>query len=161
MVKQPRFAPKIPFENDLMNKNNFRNMRNTPRKGFNCGGYALGTFSWYNPCGEINPTNMYDFDTVTEAETLTRMCVLQMLHDFDDLRVIEKINQLEPNEYAIAFRLSSDGDFHYLKRSKRGHWIGKQGGSNFITSFRVHEVFHEDWGGRYDGPIALFAKKYQ
>ena len=37
------------LNDDPFNKNNNRNLRNTPRRHFNCGGYALGTFSWYCP----------------------------------------------------------------------------------------------------------------
>ena len=37
---------------DLFNRNGERNAFNTDQWYYNCGGYALGTFSWYLFCRE-------------------------------------------------------------------------------------------------------------
>ena len=34
---------------DYLNKNKTRNQDNTYESGYNCGGYALRTFSWFYP----------------------------------------------------------------------------------------------------------------
>lgn len=87
--------------------------------------------------------------------------VTQMVRDFSDrnLRIINEISELGQGEYAIAFRLSSDGDFHYIKRNLIGRWYHKRGASAEILYMSTDEVFHSEWCGRYDGPIILLAIK--
>ena len=60
------------LQDDPFNKNNKRNVRNTERNTYNCGGYALGTFSWYCPHDENDEKSGrwgydYGFTTMDEA----------------------------------------------------------------------------------------------
>lgn len=146
---------------DELNLKNFRNIKNTEKRAYNCGGYALGTFSWYLP---FEFSTWWDFeddeDKFEKMEKLTEDFVDYMLKDFSDLRVISKISDLKKNEYAIAFKVSSDGDFHYVKRQTNGVWRHKRGAMSRIEYMSIEEVFHEDWCyGRYDGPLVLLAKR--
>lgn len=85
--------------------------------------------------------------------------VAQMIRDFSNrgLRIINKVDELHDNEYAFAFRLSADGDFHYIKRSLIGQWYHKRGASLDIDRMITAEVFNTRWCGRYNGPIILMA----
>lgn len=147
------------FRKDLFNHSNARNVQNTNQQDYNCAGYALGTFSWYLPTHTDEIWGDW-FEDDTEIAKVTQMCVKVMLEDFADLRVIADMSELGINEYAIAFRISSDGDFHYMKQSFYKEWKHKTGWGD-IHEISQEEVFTTEWcGGRYDGPIVLLAKKF-
>ena len=126
-----------------------RNIRNTDKFDYNCGGYALESFSWYLPRHNNVPTGE-DYGSTVED------CVKAMMEDFPNLRAIASIDDLKENEYAVAFRLS-DCDFHYVKRASNGHWYHKMGSAPFISTIKKEVVFSESWGHGYTGKIALLA----
>jgi hypothetical protein len=156
------------YLDDPFNKLNNRSMKNTKRNTFNCGGYALGTFSWYCP---HNPEDEkfdswygrcydYGFENREEAWTKTMYAVSKMVLDFEGkLRMITDLSQLQKSERVVAFRLSSDGDFHYIKKCSNGRWQHKCGSSFPIHQMTQYEVFNTEWCGRYDGPVILLAIK--
>lgn len=148
------------FASDLFNLNRNRNEKNTSQWDYNCGGYALGTFSWYLPNDEDDRDKFWGWQdhSYEEMEAITLTCVEWMLNDFNDLRIIQQLNEVRHDEYAIAFRVSSDGDFHYIRQDKFRTWTHKCGSSHIRTITRW-EVFHTEWNDRYNGPIVLFAKK--
>ena len=148
------------FASDLFNRNRNRNERNTSQWDYNCGGYALGTFSWYLPNDNDDVEDFWGCQdhSYEEMVSITRTCVDWMLDDFDDLRIIHRLSEVRHDEYAIAFRVSSDGDFHYIKQGKFRTWTHKCG-MGCINTITRWEVFHTHWNDRYDGPIVLFAKK--
>ncbi len=157
------------YLDDPFNKIANRSLANTQRDTFNCGGYALGTFSWYCPHNPEDETPDdwfgmcydYGFRDREEAWVKTMYAVSKMVLDFEGkLRMITHLEQLDKKtERVVAFRLSSDGDFHYIKKSKNGHWHHKQGASFPIHRMSQHDVFNTDWCNRYDGPIVLLAIK--
>ncbi len=156
-----RYNPADPFNHD-----NRRNLRNTQRDKFNCGGYALGTFSWYCPHSESDGRGRlciydYSFSNREEAWVKTMYSVSNMILDFEGrIRMIKDLSQLNKlTERVVAFRLSSDGDFHYIRKNLNGRWYHKRGASPSIWEMSEHEVFHTNWCGRYDGPIVLLAIK--
>lgn len=149
---------------DILNKNKERNIKNSNKWDYNCAGYALGTFSWYCPY-EKDTRSFFDFIipprlTEEEMEKRTKNYIEQMLNDFDDLRIIDNLRELRFNEYAIAFRVSPDDDFHYVKRTRGGLWYHKRGNTPFIERMKKSEVFSDCWCERYTGRLVLFAKKY-
>lgn len=151
------------LKDDPFNRNNRRNINNTPKENYNCGGYALGTFSWYCPHAEEDDSwgsYDYSFDTREEAWIKTMYAVSKMVLDFEGkLHMIKSLDQLnEATERVVAFRLSSDGDFHYIKKGLNG-WYHKCGASRYIRRMSEHDVFYTNWNNRYDGPIVLLAIK--
>ena len=160
MVVVPHFSNEVPYAEDRFNSNRNRNINNTCKMDYNCGGYALGTFNWYLPFINESEHIPLDFETMEEAEALTDHCVKSMLLEFKsrNLRVVDNLSCLKINEYAFAFRISSDGDFHYVRRHTNGNWFHKCGAESTIRLMKSEEVFTTDWcNGRYDGPIVLFA----
>lgn len=116
---------------DLFNNERARNIHNTDTHLYNCAGYALGTFSWYQPYDnlDVHDSLFSDFNTL---ESITQQTVSCMLKDFEGrLRIISSLKELEKNEYAIAYRVSSDGDFHFMKRQEQ----------DGIISEAVHQLF--------------------
>ena len=161
MVSHPWFCNEILCEyEDEMNKTNVRNVDNTDKCSYNCGGYALNTFSWYQPIEDEyfnNPLGNY-FDTDEERDKAFRYCVDNLLRDFAyrNIRLIGDIDDIASNEYAFAFRVSSDGDFHFVKRSRNGIWRHKRGRNPLLEIMHADEVFSKCWCNRYDSPIAFF-----
>ena len=134
---------------DEYNRLGKRNIKNTTKCTYNCGGYALESFSWYLP--RLNGDDVCRADGTTIED-----CVKAMEEDFPNLRRIQEISELKENEYAVAFRLS-DYDFHYIKRARNGHWYHKMGCLHYINTMKEEVVFSESWGRGYDGEIALLA----
>lgn len=153
---------------DAFNKEKTRNIHNTYPYEYNCGGYALETFSWYRPCYAEeehvviwgDDKNGLDYDEETE---ITEMAITVMLKEFNDLRIINNLKELCENEYAIAFRIGCGcNDFHFMKRHRNGHWSEKCGGRN-IHPVLKKDVFAKQWYNGYDtysGKLILFAKKF-
>lgn len=146
------------FKEDLFNQNHKRNVYNTNQFDYNCGGYALGTFSWYLPSYSTSVWGMFRNYNENEMAQITEAAVEVMLRDFSDLRLIFDLRQVQKNEYAIAFRVSSDGDFHFARQDCHKKWSHKRG-SSAICKISQRYIFHNNWHGRYDGPLILFAKK--
>ena len=137
-------------ENDIHNFQKKRNLNNSNKRYYNCAGYALETFNWYAPSEHYRELDLTDLDD----------CVDFMIKDFNGyLRRINDISELKEDEYAIAFRMSNDNDFHYIKRDKRGIWRHKRGGMPFIETIKQKYVFSDLWFSYYEGEIALLAKK--
>lgn len=158
MVVVPWFSDTPPYAEDTLNSNRNRNINNTGKMDYNCGGYALGTFNWYLPF--LPEQERYiAHDTWEEAMKLTEMCVQTMQIEFKsrNLRTIESLRELREEEYAFAFRISTDGDFHYVRRHTNGRWFHKCGADSHIRSMTIDEVFSDEWIGRYNGPLVLFA----
>lgn len=153
---------------DFFNKKHKRNIKNTNFRCYNCGGYALNIFSWYIP---RDKNNILRFNATTEKEMLstTKIAVEFMLNEFKDLRVITDLKELQPNEYAIAFRIGGvkgENDFHFMKRGQNGRWYHKQGCLG-IQSIGKEKVFADEWISTswmgtcvYCGKLVLFAKKF-
>lgn len=136
-------------------------LQTTDRKHFNCGGFALNTFDWFSfDWGKYS----FGFFVATNAkeahEKITRLSA-DLLSMFDDLRPIHSIQELNADEYAIAFRLSCDKypDFHFLKRGQNGIWYEKRGHEEKIRIFPKKNLFARKWNDRYGYEIAFFAKK--
>ena len=151
---------KLLNNSDLFNVQRKRNINNTKRHLYNCAGYALETFSWYCPNEEDWGYWGYDED-LSDAEMFAKTfeTVQFMLKDFKGhLRLIGSVDEVQENEYAIAYRVSSDGDFHFMKKMVNG-WHHKRGGSAHIYIETEDYVLNEIWCNRYDGPIVLMAMR--
>ena len=153
---------------EFFNENHKRNVNNTYVRSYNCGGYAFNTFSWYCPYSN-NRGRKYNSTTERSMLNTTNKAVEFMLKEFNDLRVITDLKELQPNEYAIAFRIGGVGgedDFHFMKRGKNGKWYHKPGGTE-IQFIAKEKVFADKWVSKtwagtytYRGKLVLFAKKF-
>ena len=119
---------------------------------YNCGGFALGTFSCYAPYSLLEAM----FNPSAIDKSIGAM-VQWMLEEFPDLHIIKSVKELQPNEYAIAFRKSSI-DFHFMRRMTDGTWAHKPGNTP-IVKIDGRKVFSKEWPNGYNSEIYLFAKK--
>ena len=140
-------------EEDEFNLNKMRNIKNTERYEYNCAGYALNTFSWYEPVSYDEAPDFYK-----GAQEDYDHCIGVMLEDFPTSRRIENIKEALKNETIIAFRIG-DGDFHYIVRKLNKQWYHKIGHLPEIRRMSEKTVFSPCWYGRYDKQIILFAKR--
>lgn len=165
---------------DFFNEKHTRNEQNTLQGDYNCGGYALRTFSWYLPYKYDEDDHPYDCNfewmedlvyeghiSIEEAtEEILWGNVKKMLSDFaGKIRVVQMDDHLEADEELIAFRLSvmrdgkwvEDMDFHYIVL-RDGQWKHKPGRDK-IDSFDFTE---EPWITSYfvyNSPIVYLAHK--
>ena len=131
----------------MLNLDKKRNRKNVSQRVYNCGGYALNTFSWYRPADDIDFD--YGENEMSKKEMLaqTQKCVDYMLEQFDGLlRVVQGSWELQENEYMIAFKIDAGGenDFHFCKRAKNGHWYHKRG-QYPIEKIKKAKVFKDKW----------------
>jgi hypothetical protein len=146
---------------DYLNRKGLRNVDNTDEQSYNCGGYALGCFSWYRPCG-VNfsyGSEEYGSCEYIGEERATEACVRAILKDFPQLRVIADINDVPLEVEVIAFRIGQVyDDFHFMVR-RHGRWTHKMG-NGVIRRITEDEVLYEhDWFNKYYGRLILFAKE--
>lgn len=158
---------------DYLNKLKKRNENNTKSNSYNCGGYALRTYSWYLPYEDEDELNWevscYDFEDEEDLLTvLTERCVEKIAEDFrGSIRCFVAYPEIsyDPAQYElIAFRVSADlndfyecedWDFHF-KVLRDGRWMEKNGSES------IHECDEDDWDGPgyfYNGDTVYFLHK--
>jgi len=175
---------------DYYNIKGTRNSDNTDDYEYNCGGYALNTFSWYEPYKEDlddieNEIAEYIESGYEKKEIyhfFLNMFTKNLLSEIRGLRLVNDKSEVKPDERLIYFRffyeLVSDfddewegtcdcydyvhSDFHF-RFYENGHWYEKNG------SGPVHMCDGDDNDGpvwvcganAYDSPIIKFALKIQ
>lgn len=147
---------------NLKQRRNYNNMRKL-QYDYNCGGYALGTFSWYLPFSkeesEYYDEEFFFIDTTEVTAVRLEKCASYIVSEIPWARRIQTIEECDQDEYAVAFRFGG-GDFHFLRQLKGDVWKGKSGALGF-TIYSQESVFRSDWNCRYNSPIVLFACKYR
>ena len=125
----------------------------------NCAGYALGTFSWWQPAKCIDWSCLYSgVRTARGRKSHLENFVKCLLDDVPNLQRISSIDEAPKGVEVIACRVG-DYDFHFIRRARNGHWLHKRGGLPRIHTMTVTEVFSDNWcDGKYYGEIALFIK---
>lgn len=164
---------------DYFNEKQTRNEENTEKKDYNCGGYALKTFSWYLPY-EYDEKDYPFFSNSDLAEYLMdigysveeimdeilRVNTEKMLKDFSGkLRVVQRYSHIESDEELIAYRLSlevdssciDDMDFHFVV-FRNGKWMSKMGADE-VKLFVFTEEQWETPNFIYNSPIVYLAHK--
>ena len=161
-----------------------KNSRKTYRGSYNCGGYALRTYTWFLPYQCLNTEdekllnkeddlkeyvyeiwdemdeNVYDErDIKSICNNAASMLVDHMISAFEGkLREIAKVDDAKKDERVIAFRFGSK-DFHYMIKGRVGHqWHSKMGASHYIDTFDEEYVMNSyDWDGKYYSDTFLMA----
>ena len=157
-------------DKSYLNLDRERNEQNMNAFDYNCGGYALGTFTWilldsFNHGEDLDfETNKTEDEMAEDVElyidNLEEECVEEIVKDFDGLvRPISALSELHEDEYAVLFRVSYDeggyiDDFHFIKRHHDGHYSHKPGNTS-ITEFKG-DPFDGDWSD-YNAPIKILA----
>lgn len=157
------------YAKDYFNLDKKRNSQNTDNWDYNCGGYALGTFSWFlldsfEHGYDLNYYNMTIEEIEKRVVSMEDDCVEEIVEVFEGLvRSISTLSELREDEYAVLFRISYNDagyvdDFHFVKRHHDGHYSHKPGRSP-IVKFE-NDPFDGDWSNRclvYNAPIKILA----
>ncbi len=178
------------MEYDFYNTKRIRNSSNTNLSDYNCGGYALNTFSWYEPYNgedveEIEEEVAEYLDEGWSVEQIYEFLASQfvdyMIHDIKGLRLIDNNDEVKKDERLIYFRFliglvsnfddNWEGtpddydyvhvDFHY-RFFEDGHWHEKNGVGDLKTC--DGDADNSVWvcgANTYDSPIIKFALKKQ
>ena len=164
-------------QTDPFNRNGKRNRSNTDTDAYNCGGFALGTYSWYVPYRSDEQVQIYerwaniqmclDADNMADridarvtaypyVVSLFNLFVERILEDFPSVRRVQTFEEIKPDERIILFRIGAD-DFHFIVSFDHKHWWHKYGW-NYIEELCEDEVLDTEWAnGRYFSPIAILA----
>lgn len=144
---------------DPYNTRGERDWNNCNSGQVNCAGYALGTFSWWQPAEYIDWKCLYlGVKTARGRKSHLERFIKLLLEDIPNLQRISSIDEAPKDVEVIACRLG-DYDFHFIRRARNGHWLHKRGGLPSIHTMTVTEVFSDNWcDGKYYGEIALFIK---
>lgn len=139
---------------------------------YNCGGYALQTYTWYCPKGTGFYRTMVELLLLEEEDykPLDTFYVNNLRKDFPNLIEIpeEQVRQrnYDKKHYTvIAYRtmlgtyFNGRRDFHFLRLGRNGIWYHKRGGQNWIHTMKEEDVY-KPWpfsvDHSYDAPIHFF-----
>lgn len=161
---------------DYLNSMGRRNSNNTSLYDYNCGGYALNTFSWFYPSGESDwEKRNYFFRRELKEFTIEEVYHKYILRDAYNmiksfngrLRRINSIYDIRPGERVIAYRMCYDvsddeTDFHFIFRDYNDKkWHHKLGEGNIQRNrFDTDYVLNHTWDCgyyNYDSEIILMA----
>lgn len=125
---------------------------------FNCGGFALGNFKWFQPIPHTASEHVYQLE-VSKALDIMAGAVLSRVRG---LRIIDLNNyKLKRNETIILFRVAAPyPDFHFMILYN-GRYLHKTGCDPLIYSESREDAENPNilWCNKYHGPIIAFAKK--
>ena len=149
-------------DHDPLNKRGSRNIRNTDKADYNCGGYALGAFSWYVPSRTrkeytdiMGHADIGDMDT---ALTLASEAIIDELPGWSTVPfalVMER--KYSPKDYEIVAMRFCYYDFHFWKLGRNWNWYDKMGGCRQINRHAFNDVRYK-WNYRYDSPVVCFIR---
>lgn len=171
------------LDNDPLNLDGFRNRYNMTRKYYNCGGFALGVYSWVRPYlydndDEANIESEYTF---SERECIIQSCYKHKMSTFEvekeilkyDVQFLLKtypflyqttLEQCKKKDVVIAYRLfineDYDDDFHFKVRIN-GKWFEKCGVDKIKPCKLNSQIPWKYNKGDlcYDSPIVYFVKR--
>ena len=130
-----------------------RNIFNTFTHEFNCMGFAFGVPEWL-----VIHSYVY-YDNRDEIREYTDKAIQEIIKMFgkNRCRVIKEETEKTNNEFIVYFRLSDDGDFHFLKKLHNGEIYHKAGATK-IRKFNK-DPYCDEWSDQhnYCGPIVTFA----
>lgn len=162
---------------DFFNRNHTRNEGNTHYADYNCGGWALKTFSWFVPYRSASDRYDYLYCFYDEKNLMYQLedqflweDVEYMLNTFDNLRIIDCLEEVDNSATVIAYRVGVfeeedeeewGYDFHFRVR-RNGRWTEKCGAGR-IREVSEDQIF-EDWFNSiedfcYSSDLILFELK--
>lgn len=146
-------------DRDPYNYLNKRNAHNSYKTEYNCGGYALGIFSWYTPCHSLRmQDSIFGYRSAFTNSERLNYCKNIILEDFPNLVEISATQAMIITEYEIiAFKVCRE-DFHFRIKKGGNRWYEKCGASWYIDPVKTKEVFAKCWG-RYDSETIFFLNK--
>ena len=153
------YAPPI---GDPFNTLGLRDVSNTTKRYYNCGGYALGTFSWYWPGRtEEEHDEIMEYAEAEDWENALKLATEAIINELSGWSVVPLNLVMErkysPKEYEVVAMRFCDCDFHFWKLGRNWNWYDKMGSAGWIDRHAFEDV-RRVWCYRYDSPIVCFIR---
>ena len=150
------------INHDPLNKRGSRNIRNTDKADYNCGGYALGTFSWYLPSRTRKEyTDIMGHADIGDMDTALTLAAEAIVSELPGWSVVPFALVMErkysPKDYEVVALRFCYYDFHFWKLGRNWNWYDKMGGCRQIDRHAFNDVRYK-WNGRYDSPVVCFIR---
>ena len=149
-------------DHDPLNMRGSRNIRNTDKADYNCGGYALGTFSWYLPsCTREEYTDIMRHADIGDMDTALTLASEAIVNELPGWSVVPlalvMARKYSPKDYEIVALRFCYYDFHFWKLGRNWNWYDKMGGCRQIDRHAFNDVRYK-WNDRYDSPVVCFIR---
>lgn len=149
-------------DHDPLNKRGSRNIRNTDKADYNCGGYALGTFSWYLPSRTRKEyTDIMGHADIGDMDTALTLASEAIVNELPGWSVIPFALVMErkysPKDYEIVAMRFCYYDFHFWKLGRNWNWYDKMGCREQINRHAFNDA-RNVWNDRYDSPVVCFIR---
>ena len=153
------FAPVL---GDPFNTLGLRNVSNTTKRYYNCGGYALGTFSWYWPGRtESEHDEIMEYAEAEDWDNALELATEAIINELSGWSVVPFNLVMErkysPKEYEVVAMRICDCDFHFWKLGRNWNWYDKMGSAGWIDRHAFEDV-RRVWCRRYNSPIVCFIR---
>ena len=147
---------------DPLNMLGSRNIRNTDKADYNCGGYALGTFSWYLPSRTREEyTDIMGHADIGDMDTALTLASEAIVNELPSWSVVPLALVMErkysPKDYEIVAMRFCYYDFHFWKLGRNWNWYDKMGCRRQINRHAFNDV-RNVWNDRYDSPVVCFIR---
>ena len=149
-------------DHDPLNMRGSRNIRNTDKADYNCGGYALGTFSWYLPSRTREEyTDIMGHADIGDMDTALTLAAEAIVNELPGWSVVPLALVMErkysPKDYEVVALRFCYYDFHFWKLGRNWNWYDKMGDCRQINRHAFNDVRHK-WNDRYDSPVVCFMR---
>lgn len=147
---------------DPFNTLGLRNINNTIKRRYNCGGYALGTFSWYWP-GRTKEEHakIMEYAGDEDWDNALKLATEAIINELSGWSVVPfnliMERKYSPKEYEVVAMRFCDYDYHFWKLGRNWNWYDKMGGVSWIDRHAFEDV-RRIWCRRYDSPIVCFIR---
>lgn len=152
----------FPTLSDPFNTLGLRNINNTVKRQYNCGGYALGTFSWYWPGRtEEEHDKIMEYAANEDWDNTLELAAGAIIRELPGWIVVPFSLIMErkysPKEYEVVAMRFCDFDFHFWKLGRNWNWYDKMGSTKCIHRHAFEDV-RRIWCHRYNSPIVCFIR---
>lgn len=150
------------INHDPLNMRGSRNIRNTDKADYNCGGYALGTFSWYLPSRTREEyTDIMGHADIGDMDTALTLASEAIVNELPGWSVVPFALVMErkysPKDYEIVAMRFCYYDFHFWKLGRNWNWYDKMGCREQINRHAFDDV-RNVWNDRYDSSVVCFIR---
>ena len=150
------------INHDPLNKRGSRNIRNTDKADYNCGGYALGTFSWYLPSRTREEyTDIMGHADIGDMDTALTLAAEAIVSELPGWSIVPFALVMErkysPKDYEVVAMRFCYYDFHFWKLGRNWNWYDKMGCREQIDRHAFNDA-RNVWNDCYDSPVVCFIR---
>lgn len=150
------------INHDPLNKRGSRNIRNTDKADYNCGGYALGTFSWYLPSRTKEEySDIMGYADIGDMDTALTLASEAIVNELPGWSIVPFALVMErkysPKAYEIVAMRFCYYDFHFWKLGRNWNWYDKMGCRGQINRHAFNDA-RNVWNDRYDSSVVCFIR---